>query len=161
MFQSFETTHKALEKMVEPVPVNRFATRAIERTLPGILCALLWDETRNPAWACIDEISTTRRFRSWWNAHAADINGPLVERIERAFRCPVSIPSLRLDEDRLVDQAVSRWERVERLRMQNWQAEWLTELFTSPAMTSLRDVDPPVEFSAANSAGRICDRLFA
>lgn len=159
MYQSFATTHAALERMVAPVPVNRFATRAVERTLPGIVSALLWDETRNPAWPSTDEISTTRKFRTWWNTNAAALIPHLRTRLERAYRCPVPDPAMAVDEQKLVDDALNRWESVERQRMQQWQADWLTDLFTSPAMTSLRDVDPPVEFSGGNRASQIIARL--
>lgn len=159
MYQSFATTHAALERMVEPVPVNRFASRAVERTLPGIVCSLLWDETRNPAWPSTKEISQTREFRLWWNANAASLIPHLASRIERAFRCPIPDPSMAAAEQKLVDDALSRWENVERQRMQQWQAEWLTDLFTMPAMTSLRDVDPPVEFTSGNISGLILTRL--
>jgi hypothetical protein len=64
-----------------------------------------------------------------------------------------------VDEQKLVDDALDRWENVERQRMQQWQAEWLTDLFTTPAMTSLRDVNPPVEFSGGSRAGQIIARL--
>jgi len=159
MYQSFSTTHAALERMVEPVPVNRFATRAVERTLPGVVCALLWDETRDSQWPSLEEIGITRRFRTWWNAHGAQLIPELRTRIERAYRCPVPDPAMAADEQRLVDDAIARWENIERLRMQQWQAEWLTELFTNPAMTSLRDVDKAVDFSGGNSASQIIARL--
>lgn len=160
MYQSFLTTHRALERMVEPVPVNRFATRAVERTLPGIICALLWDETRNPAWPSTDAISTTRRFRPWWNTVSATLEPHLRTRIEAAYRCPVPLASMQLEEQKLLGDAVRRWDVIERQRMQQWQAEWLSELFTSQAMTSLRDVDPAVKFSAGgNRASRIASRL--
>ncbi|CAM4043556.1 helicase-related protein [Nocardia ninae] len=159
MYQSFLTTHAALERMVEPVPVNRFATRAVERTLPGIVCALLWDETRDAIWGTSENIGITRRFRNWWNARAANFLPRLTERIERAYRCPVPDPAMKADEQRLVDDAVRRWEQIERPRVQQWQSDWLTELFTSPAMTSLRDVDPPAEFRGGERAERIISRL--
>ena len=175
MFQSFGTTHAALERMVEPVPVNRFASRAILRTLPGVVAALLWDETRHAGHGSTDEIGMTRKFRAWWDANAAtmapqtpraQLSDPtawqgLTRRIARAFSCPVPEAALSSEEARLVGDAVHRWETVERLRMQQWQAEWMTDLFTSPAMTSLRDVDPPVEFSGGNRAEQIRTRLFA
>jgi hypothetical protein len=161
MYQSFLTTHAALEKMVEPVPVNRFASRAVERTLPGIVSTLLWDETRNPAWATTDNIGMTRKFRPWWNTNAAALLPHLRDRIAAAYRCPIADPAMAAEEARLVDSAVRRWEDVERLRMQAWQADWLTELFTYAAMTSLRDVDPPVDFSAGNRADQIIARLYA
>lgn len=159
MFQSFATTHAALERMVEPVPVNRYATRAVERTLPGIVSALLWDETRDPRWPSTEEIGMTRRFRPWWDAVSATLLPDLRVRLERAYRCPVPDPAVAAEEQKLVDDALARWETVERQRMQQWQAEWLTELFTMPAMTSLRDVDPPVEFTGGDKATQIITRL--
>ena len=114
MFQSFATTHGALERMVEPVPVNRFASRAVERTLPGIVCALLWDETRDPRWATTDPIFRTRNFRPWWNANAASLIPELEERIARAYSCPVPDPARAADEQKLVADALDRWERIER-----------------------------------------------
>jgi hypothetical protein len=59
-----------------------------------------------------------------------------------------------------VDDALRRWDQIERPRIQQWQSDWLTELFTSPAMTSLRDVDPPAEFRGGNKAEQIISRLF-
>ncbi|MGD0742108.1 MAG: DEAD/DEAH box helicase [Acidimicrobiales bacterium] len=159
MYQSFATTHAALERMVEPVPVNRFASRAVERTLPGIVCALLWDETRNPAWPSTDEISMTRKFRPWWNAVSAGLLPHLRRRIAAAYRCPVSDMAMAAEEQKLIDDALERWESVERQRMQQWQAEWITELFTTPAMTSLRDVEPPVVFSGGPRSDQIISRL--
>ena len=159
MFQSFATTHLALEKMVEPVPVNRFASRAVERTLPGILCALLLDETRNPSWSCEESITLTRRFRSWWNAVAANLIPHITDRVARAYKCPVVVPSFRVEEQQLVDDALFRWENVERPRMQQWQADFLGDLFTSPAMRSLRDVDAPTDFGSSARSGQIIDRL--
>lgn len=160
MYQSFLTTHGALERMVEPVPVNRFASRAVERTLPGIVCALLWDETRNTTWGTTEDIGTTRRFRDWWNAQAANFLPQLAMHIERAYRCPVPDPAMAADEQRLVDDALRRWQQIERPRVQQWQSDWLTDLFTSPAMTSLRDVDPPAEFRGGNRAEQVITRLY-
>jgi hypothetical protein len=159
MFQSFMSTHSALERMVAPVPVNRYATRAVERTLPGIVCALLWDETRNPAWPETGGISMTRYFEKWWNANAANLMPVLQDRIEGAYRCPVPDSTRAVDEQKLVDDALNRWEQVERQRMQQWQDSYMVNLFTRSAMTSLRDVETPVEFSGGNRAQRIIERI--
>lgn len=160
MFQSFETMHAALDRMVEPVPVNRFAARAVNRTLPGIVCALLWDETRNPNWPSVAPISTTRNFKPWWNTNAANLLSVLAQRLERAYRYPVPDPAVHIEEQKLVDDALARWEQIERPRMQGFDRDWLNELFQSPVMTSLRDVDTPVEFSGGNNAEKLISRLY-
>jgi hypothetical protein len=159
IYQSFLTTHAALDRMVEPVPVNRYASRAIERTLPGIVCSLLWDATRDPRWSSTDEISFTRKFRPWWDVNKASLAPQLSQRIERAYRCPVPDPAMRAEENKLASDAVNRWETIEQQRMQQWQSDKLSELFTSPAMSSLRDVDPPVEFSGNVRSDQIISRL--
>lgn len=159
MFQGFVTMHRALDRMVAPVPVNRFATRAVERTLPGVLCALLWDETRNSAWPSIKSIQTTRLFRPWWNTVAAALEPTLRDRIAAAYRCPVPMAGMNIEEQRLVDSALWRWDNLERQRMIQWQAEYLSSLFTKEAMTSLRDVDPPVLFSALQKSSAVADML--
>jgi hypothetical protein len=146
-----------------------------QRTLPGIAAALLWDESRDPNHGSADEINTTRKFRAWWDANAATMAPAtpaarladptawqgLTLRIARAFSCPVPDAALTAEEARLVANVVARWENVERQRMQQWQAEWMTDLFTSPAMTSLRDVDPPIEFSGGPKAEQIRNRLYS
>ena len=159
MFQSFSTTHAALERMVEPVPVNRFASRAVERTLPGVICALLWDETRNPTWGTDNRIWSTRAFRPWWDGHAAQLIPILRDRIANAYRCPVPQPDLLAEEQRLVDEAVRRWEQVEKPRMEAWQGDRLDDLFTSQPMTSLRDVQPPADFGARSYSSQAIDRM--
>jgi hypothetical protein len=67
--------------------------------------------------------------------------------------------AMAAEEQKLIDDALERWESVERQRMQQWQAEWITELFTTPAMTSLRDVEPPVVFSGGPRSDQIISRL--
>ncbi len=159
MFQSFMTTHAALERMVAPVPVNRYATRAVEKTLPGIVSALFWDETRNPSWGATRSISLTRNFQPWWDANAAGLGPVISSRIRAAYACPVPDLARQVDETRLVDDAQRRWDEVERSRMQQWHAEFMTELFSRPAMTSLRDVDPPIDFSSGPDSQLIVERL--
>ncbi len=159
MFQSFMTTHAALERMVEPVPVNRFATRAVQRTLPGIVCSLLWDETRNLSHGTTESIQTTRRFRDWWNTNGAVLIPLLRDRIARAYRCPVPQPGFVDEEQRLVGRAEHRWEQIEKPRMEQWAADFLTDLFTSGAMTSLRDVNEPVEFAPLPQSAQVVERM--
>ena len=94
-------------------------------------------------------------------AAACDIFRPIYD-ATAGFDGRVSIevePGLAHDAAGTGAQAKQRWEKVDRQRMQQWQADWLSDLFTSPAMTSLRDVDPPVEFSGGNRAGQITSRL--
>lgn len=42
LYQRFQEYHANLDRMVTPVPVNRFAKYAVKRTLPGILSGLIF-----------------------------------------------------------------------------------------------------------------------
>src|SRR5262249_22548578 len=119
-----------------------------------------WDETRRDSHGTTDNIGQTRTFRRWWDTNAALLVPILDDRIRRAYSCPVSIPGFAAEEKSLTDSAVNRWNQVERLRMTQCGADWLTGLFTSSAMNSLRDVDVPGEFSAGAKAAQVLDRMF-
>lgn len=41
VFQNFGDYHTFLDKMVESVPINRFAPKVLERTLPGVMAAVI------------------------------------------------------------------------------------------------------------------------
>ncbi|MBV9660759.1 MAG: hypothetical protein JO337_06340 [Acidimicrobiales bacterium] len=158
VFQSFLTGHEALERMVEPVPVNRFAARAVERTLPGIACCLLWDEAYSDPTAPEEGIMMTRRFKPWWNTVAATLNTTMVDRIRRAYTSPVAGVNPPAAEAKLAVDAETRWD-LERQRMQMFGDDWLTNLFTTTAMTSLRDVDAPVEFGGGARAEQVIEHF--
>jgi hypothetical protein len=158
VFHSFITAHEALERMVEPVPVNRFAARAVERTLPGIACSLMWDEAYTDPSAPEDGIMMTRKFKPWWNTVAATLNQIIVARIRQAYASPVAGVNPAQAEQKLADEAETRWD-LERQRMQMFGDDWLTALFTTSAMTSLRDVDAPVEFGGGARAEQVIEHF--
>ena len=160
-FSHFLSAHRLLDILVEPVPVNRYAERAVERTLPAIAAALLWDLARNPRFAGpADGIRRTPRIKKWWNAAAPQLEPELERRIEAAYRSVVpGVNPLSL-ETRLTKAAVNRWVNIEKLRMEGWNGDNLTDLFGGPVMTSLRDVDIPIEFGGSPTGRQIYRSLF-
>ena len=159
-FAHFESTHRFLERMVEPVPLNRYARHSVDRTLPAIVMALLWDMARDPRFSPPPEgIRTTRRFQQWWNAQAATLEPELRSRLARAYRTPVEGIADPTLEDQLSGRALERWENVEKPQMSAFDADNTRELFRERVMASLRDVDEPVDFSALPRANRIYEAL--
>lgn len=159
IFQSFAVVHAALDRMVEPVPVSRFATLAVRRTLPGIACAILWDEARNATSSALKTgIYGTRFFKPWWNANAAALDPVIVDRIRAAYRSPVAGVNPLTQENELVRAALDEWSRQKAL-MQRFGADNLPDLFAPRPMTSLRDVDSAVEIGALPKAQQVVDRL--
>ena len=159
-FTYFESTHMFLERMVEPVPLNRYARHSVDRTLPALAMSLLWDMARDPRFnPPPGGIRRTRDFQRWWNGHATDIEPELRDRLWRTYRTLVEGIGDQALEDQLSDRALERWDNVEKPQMVAFDADNTTELFRERVMTSLRDVDKPVDFSALPVAGRIYESL--
>jgi hypothetical protein len=148
-FTNFFSFHRFLDRMVEPVPVNKYARFGADRTLPGIVMGLLWDLCRDDRLGGPSEgIRRTRWLSKWWNARAVDIKPRLEDRIERAYRsrvAGVNEPSL---EDELVERVLHRWTHVEMPTMQRFDADSTRHLFRERVLASFRDIDLPVEFGA-------------
>jgi hypothetical protein len=162
IFSHFDSTHIFLDRLVEPVPVNRYAKHSTRRTLPAIVVSLLWHLLRDPSTPGLSGstgIKYTRHFQPWWNAHAATLMPKLTELIEASYRAIVegtTDPALERD---LVEAALHRWEQIERPQMESFSADRLKELFREPVMTSLRDVDEAVEFGAMPNSARVYEAL--
>ena len=160
-FSHFLSTHRLLDTLVEPVPVNRYADRAIERTLPGVVTALLWDLARDPRFAGPDQgIYRTPQLKSWWNSQAVHLEPELEARIEHTYRSIVSGVNPVSLESRIAQAASRRWTTREKLMMESWNGDRLTDLFVGPVMTSLRDVDVPIGFGGGPNGRKIYRALF-
>jgi hypothetical protein len=161
-FTHFESTHRFLDRLVEPIPVNKYAKNAVDRTLPAIVVALLWDLARKPAYnGPTRGIKRTVDFRGWWNAQAANgLADELLRRIKATYRATVPDVNPAALEDRLVEAAERRWLSIEKSQMEAFNAEDFRELFREHVMTSLRDIDTPVDFGAMPNAARVYEAMF-
>ncbi len=160
-FSNFLSTHRLLDTQVEPVPVNRFASRAIERTLPGVVTALLWDLARDSRFPGADRgLRRTQDMRAWWNRHAGQLERELEDRIDRTYRSIAQDVNPASLESGASKAASQRWRTREKLSMISWNGDRLTDLFTGPVMTSLRDVDVSIGFSGSPSGRKSYGALF-
>jgi hypothetical protein len=146
-FVNFQSFHRFLDRMVEPVPVNKYAYFAVQRTLPGMAMALLWDLCRDPEFHGPEVgIRYTRYFLKWWNERKPQLNPVLTARIERAYRSAVLGVNERGLEDELVARAGDRWSNHEVTQLGVPTADRTVELFTRRPLLSFRDVDVAVFF---------------
>lgn len=148
-FVNFNSFHQFLDRMVAPVPVNKYAYFGAERTLPGIVVALLWDLALDPGLGGPQEgIRQTRRLSPWWQGHANQLKPRIRERLEKSYRATVNGVNDRVLEDELIERVLHRWEEHELHSMVRFGHDRTTELFMSKVLTSFRDVDEAVGFSA-------------
>ena len=148
-FVNFNSFHQFLDRMVAPVPVNKYAYFGAERTLPGIVVALLWDLALDPDLEGPAEgIKRTRWLSPWWQGYANRLKPRIRERLERSYRAVVNGVNDRVLEDELIERILYRWEEHELHSMIRFNHDRVTELFMSRVLSSFRDVDEAVGFSA-------------
>jgi hypothetical protein len=148
-YSSFPSYHRFLDRMVEPVPVNRFARFVAERTLPGIVVILLWDLARRGFSPNVPErgITFASDFGKWRDADAPVLEPELIRRVEASLRAVVPGVNEQSLEDELVMRAQTLLRR-QLTRLVNPDCTFTNELFSPPVLRSFRDIDEPVEFSA-------------
>lgn len=165
-FHYFLPYHRFLERMVAPVPVNRFAKFAVERTLPGIVCAIILQEYgRTPPRPLLFRTDFTR----WWNE--ANGSGQLEDELkERAFDS-LGLSKRLLEPDgtrsRVYDQGMVDSLKADVQRelsailadLKVPTASKLPEMLTRKPMTSFRDVDAPIAFGTLSMSQRALERL--
>lgn len=159
-FVNFLSAHRFLDRMVEPVPVNKYAFFGADRTLPGIVMALLWDLARDPGLNGPPQgIRKTRDLHPWWGKEGERLKAMLRTRIERCYRSSTAGVNEASLEDELVERVLNRWERYELGSLQAFDKDNSVGLFKSKVLSSFRDVDAPVEFEAYGQTAAAIDAL--
>jgi hypothetical protein len=159
-FTNFVSFHRFLDRMVEPVPVNKYAYFAADRTLPGIALALLWDLCRDPQLDGPDEgIRKTRSLQPWWNRSGPKLRPILRKRLIATYRTAIVGLAESTLEDELVERVLNRWDNHELPAMQRFDHDRSTQLFRERVLSSFRDVDEPVDFAALPHAAEAYESL--
>jgi Helicase conserved C-terminal domain len=167
-YSYFLKYHEFLNRLISPVPVNRFAKFAAERTVPGVMSALLlqdynrerldragWDATEvRPS------LAQGREFRRWWLGAdpPADKKADFLSRVLCAVgvgntvlapdgsggfaRRPIFDPIMEASLQAEVEVVFDR--QLDRLVDQTGDAQTSMRFRPNP-LTSFRDVDEPTE----------------
>jgi hypothetical protein len=148
-FTHFVSTHRLIDVLVEPVPVNRFAHRAAQRTLPSVVMALLWHLARDPSLNPPSVgIRKTSDFAKWWNTQGSQLTNRIESGIDSAYRSPVPGVNPADLENQLASGAVEEWRNIQSPSVRRFDGDDTRDLFRSPGvMGSLRDVEESVDFS--------------
>ena len=146
-YRNFREVHEALDKMVETVPIDRFAVHAVERTLPGLAIGTLLNRSadRLPRTALsledartLDNVQTLKRLVIQ-GLHLKDVVQGDLERFyqvtdSRAADWRAEIPGI-------LDKLDTNLSGVG----QSWSITKELDFTETRVMKSLRDVDPPLE----------------
>lgn len=139
VYQRFLEFHEHLDRMVAPVPVNRFAKFAARRTLPGITVGLLYGRYAVELGAD----SLNKRHEAAKLLQQRGFQAFLVQ-VERAYALGEGIYDAGLEAG-LKDTLSEQLERV-LLSIENSHADSVRDAVRPSPMTSLRDVEAGVPF---------------
>jgi hypothetical protein len=167
-YEYFLKYHEFLNRLITPVPVNRFAKFAVERTVPGVMSALLLQDYNHErltragldASAVRPSLAQGRELRKWWLGAEPPVDkaADLLERVLAAVGVgksilqpdgnggyerqrvfdPVMEASLRAEVEAVFERQVDR--------LVDQQADAQTAMrFRPRPLASFRDVDEPTE----------------
>ena len=148
LFSNFPSYHRFLDQMVTPVPVNKYAFFVADRTVPGIVLALLHDIARDPAFgAPVQGVRNAKDFQQWWNSNRATIDAAIRGRLRRCYETPIAGVNDPGMERELADRAMRRWIDTESKSLSiPAQEKKTTYLFNKPPLSNFRDIDEPSQF---------------
>ncbi|MGX6446864.1 hypothetical protein ACVU7I_02170, partial [Patulibacter sp. S7RM1-6] len=172
MFHYFLPHHRFLERLVAPVPVNRFAKFAIQRTLPGIVCGIILHgygrADREPGGGKHRDLSRRPEFQKWWNeATPQQRVHDLTERVLDALGLTRQLTRPDGTTEPIFDsgmvETMRQDVRVELDALMTYlkapTADKLIEMLVPGPLTSFRDVDPSLEFSGMQQTNNAIDAL--
>lgn len=155
-FHLFLPNHYFLERMVAPVPVNRFAKFATSRTMPGVVAAVILQYYARQT-GRLQSLSRRDGFIAWWNeATPQERTDGLVE---RALDCLGLVRQLVTSDgkaEKVFDQTMVQSLQHDATQevldiiedLKGAPADKLIDMFTVPPLKSFRDVDEPLEVSS-------------
>jgi hypothetical protein len=168
-YQHFLDYHRYIDRMIAPVPVNRFARFAPHATMPGIVSALVLhllsrrrlDDKGLDARRPVPALYSRWALRNYWNSaegppdkkaallplvrRAMGIGMRLRERVDGAVLAPAAIFAPVLEQ--WLEEAADREFDRQLDNLQNFQTRDVLPMKLSPKpLQSFRSVDDPMEF---------------
>jgi hypothetical protein len=138
IYHRFLEYHDHLDRMVSPVPVNRFAKYAADRTLPGITMGLVYGLHAAQMHA------TTLNKRHEVVGLMTRLGPDFANQIRSAYALGAGIYDSRLEQSlsESLEDGISRM----RMHLHGSHEQYARDALRPPPMTSLRDVEAGVPF---------------
>ncbi|MEA9993198.1 MULTISPECIES: DEAD/DEAH box helicase family protein [unclassified Pseudomonas] len=161
VFMNFGDYHTFLDRLVDSVPINRFAPNIIDRTLPGILSSIILNWARQQPWGSdisnyVSPLVSLLRGSSG-KAIAEQIKTVVIN----SLRIPASLQG-KFDQRVISGFNTALKERVDNafFELENWPgsknaqtiSEALGDIFGYAPFRSFRDIENQILIKPVNSA---------
>lgn len=144
IYDRFNEFHRHLDRMVSPVPVNRFAKAAVSRSFPGVLLGALYGQ--HPGYTAGSREQRLNKLRQ--DLRSADSELVHADSLLSEVLACYALRQGKYDNSQ-EQQMIARLEQLYSrfsLDVRNPAYHDLAEIFDPRPMTSLRDVDVAVPF---------------
>jgi superfamily II DNA/RNA helicase len=152
-YHYFNKYHQYLDRLVEPVPVNRWAKFSIDRTLPGMFMAMILQHFYSDIYNSAGSPYLTENVKSA-SSRGILTNDQLNQKIGEIYGRDRRGRHVFEDE---INDKISTYMTGISNNQSRFTGDSLPE--GERAMFSLRDVDEPVNIFADRDEGRIVDNL--
>jgi hypothetical protein len=160
VFLNFVDYHFFLEKLVDSVPINRFAPNVLQRTLPGVFTAVVYNWAKfQPGWG-----EGLNRSASQLHRALNDATGIARQKLRDMLIKTLDIPpSLQLEFDirvlatfrkQLEDEVNRGLHRLQNLNAANADMDLgtaLESIYQFGPMRSFRDIENQIEISPVDT----------
>lgn len=169
VFLNFDDYHFFMEKLVESVPINRFAPNILDRTLPGVMSAVILNWARHqPGWGK-DLDRYIKSLHKELNAAGSPARAEILRVVMNALTVPAHLRPV-FDVRVLTNFASSLDDKVKGAlhRLENWSAakmersinEALGDYFEHEPLRSFRDIENQIQIKfVSESTERVLDAL--
>ena len=139
IYHRFHEYHEHLDRLVSPVPVNRFAKYAVARTLPGIVVGLLYGlhmaVTGNSKLRYRHQV--VAMLESGWG-------GKILEELKEAYALGRGVYDTSLELG--LAESIAKEAEIVLMAIRNSHEKLLKDAVRPTPMRSLRDVEAGVPF---------------
>lgn len=152
-YHYFNKYHQYLDRLVEPVPVNRWAKFSVDRTLPGMFMTMILQHYYSDIYNSAGSPYLTENVKSA-SSRGVLTNDQLKQQIGEIYG--TDRRGRQVFEDEISDKINTYMTGISN-NQSRFTGDSLPE--GERAMFSLRDVDEPVNIFADRDEGRIVDNL--
>ena len=144
-YQLFTKYHEYLDRLVEPVPINRWSKFSIQRTIPGLFMGILFNDYNIRMGG---DLWSAKKVRQLIESQEIKPDA-IIAYLKQAYR--TFGHDAGLDFEKIINQKVNDYINALRNPADNFTSGNLTD----PPLTSLRDIDEQLEISVDRQSWRI------
>lgn len=165
VFLNFQDYHKFMDRMVETVPVNRFAPNLLERTLPGVISGCIVNWASGQSWGKA-MMKNGGKIREALNTPGSGARALLQTEIIKALSVPDHlvanghfdarvVAGFKAQLEREVEFAMSQMENMPRNLSEEPLFEVIGRLLGNRPMRNLRDIESQVMIKPRSNESKL------